>query len=167
MSFFATFFTSKLKNSDNLPKLELQLRRSLCWEDEGPESEDTVTEVELAPTEDIEDGGAWKHKKIDRFPLILTKFFQFQILTGNGEVISSWWSLTSTEGEVVYGEVGVVALAALIPSWSSSNFKPRRYLTMVRCTEDPVFFRISTACWLLQIDEKHSFYSKHGDVKHF
>ena len=49
--------------TDDLPKLELQLRRSLCWEDEGPESEDTVTEVELAPTEDIEDGGAWKHKK--------------------------------------------------------------------------------------------------------
>ena len=38
--------------------LELQLRRSLCCEtEEGPDNEDTVTEVEFAPAED-EDGGA-------------------------------------------------------------------------------------------------------------
>ena len=38
--------------------LEQQLKRSLCCDDEGPDNEETVTDVELAPAEAEEDGNA-------------------------------------------------------------------------------------------------------------
>ena len=41
-----------------VPMLEQQLRRSLCCDDEGPDNEETVTDVELAPAEAEEDGNA-------------------------------------------------------------------------------------------------------------
>ena len=55
------------------------------------------------------------------------------------------------EGEIgVRGDVGVGTLAALMPSCNSSNLRPRRYRTMVRLTTEPVFFKISTASWLVR-----------------